>query len=139
MTSRSMPEAAERGVPVRSLLGYMFALTVLLTVPIVPGDRQTHGYLTIGYYSTRALIDGLANIVLFAPVGFLMHGVLRLRNWPTAARTTATLVGAELFVVAMESLQSVVPGRHSSLIDVMVDFVGIALGVVAEMWRQRRA
>lgn len=73
--------------------------------------------------------DIIANIALFLPCGFLLYaGLLRsgYRKWIAAAM--AVTLGA--FVsLAFESAQYFLPGRTSSLLDVLMNASGTALGI----------
>lgn len=75
-------------------------------------------------------LEDLANIGLFLPVGFV------LARW--AGPVPAVLFGGSLSAVC-ETVQQVIPNRHASLLDVVTNVAGAALGVVlAVLVAQRR-
>ncbi len=73
--------------------------------------------------------DILGNILLFVPFGFLFYAFLGVR-YGQAMKTAAwvTVIGT-LFSLMMESLQYLIISRDSSLIDVINNSVGTALGI----------
>jgi glycopeptide antibiotics resistance protein len=71
-------------------------------------------------------IEFAANIVFFVPVGFLLGLLLPFRLWPLA------IVGGGLLSAAVETAQGLfLPGRVSSLHDVMANTAGALIGCVA--------
>jgi VanZ family protein len=76
--------------------------------------------------------DILGNILLFVPFGFLFHAFLGVRHGQTVKTVAFVMVVGTLFSLMMESLQYLIISRDSSLIDVINNSVGTALGIVAE-------
>jgi glycopeptide antibiotics resistance protein len=70
--------------------------------------------------ATANAVGDLANLLLFAPLG----GVFYLRNW-TATRAIAT---AAAIAITIELLQRVVPGRTTSVDDVIFNTLGVTVG-----------
>lgn len=85
--------------------------------------------------SARISISNLlANVVLFIPIGFFGAGSLvdersRLRSWATAA--VLVLIASVAWSVAIETVQVFLPGRTSSLPDVVAQAVGTIVGLAA--------
>ncbi len=75
-------------------------------------------------FVTFGLVEWLANVLMFLPVGFLFAGAVspRRRSWvvPLAAAMSVT---AELF-------QLLLPDRVSSVYDVLANTLGALLGVL---------
>lgn len=88
-----------------------------------PGELQLH---PLGDFTT---VDAVENLVLFLPFG----AALCLRRWPLH---TATATGLA-FSVSIESAQLVIPGRTTSIDDVIFNALGTAVGwtIVARLGR----
>lgn len=76
--------------------------------------------------------DILGNILLFVPFGFLFFAFLGVRYGHVLKTAMWVMVVGTLFSLMMESLQYLIISRDSSLIDVINNSVGTALGIVAE-------
>ncbi|MFO3796151.1 MAG: VanZ family protein [Anaerolineales bacterium] len=68
--------------------------------------------------------------------GYAILGWLFLRSWESLGIHTQraqmlALLSSVLYAITDEFHQSFVPGRHASVIDVLIDTAGIALGVFA--------
>ena len=74
----------------------------------------------------RGLADALLNLVLFLPLGFALAGIVR--------KLPALLLGSLLSLV-IEVAQLGIPGRDSSLSDLLFNTVGTAVGVL--IWAKR--
>ena len=124
-----MPMAPHRR-PTLAVILYGLVLAALLAAPLDPRDRMTHGFLTIKRYdSTRRMVkDVVQNLLAFAPFGLLLRRAVRRPASGSCVEFVAAVMIAIAFAITMESIQSVVPGRYSSLIDVAVDGAGAALG-----------
>lgn len=73
----------------------------------------------------------LANILLFAPVGFFGAGALRGRTnraWITAIAMSCLLLASGALSLAVEVLQVMVPSRTPSLADVVAQMMGTIAG-----------
>lgn len=85
-----------------------------------------------------ALYDASANIAVYIPlgaIGFLWWA----RRLPALRAAVAALLPAVALSVAMELLQVYVPGRTSSLVDVLANAVGASAGILAAIgWRKHR-
>jgi len=76
--------------------------------------------------------DIIINILIFIPLGALIHGMLRTRYGLTLMISLATLLAGTLFTLGVESIQYFSMTRNSSLIDVSANMTGTAIGVVIE-------
>ena len=78
----------------------------------------------------RFIADILINLALYVPVG--MAGYLALlRKAPRAARTALPIVFGCVLSASIEMAQSYVPGRRTSLLDLLNNTIGSAVGVAA--------
>lgn len=77
----------------------------------------------LGQVSARAVERG-ANVLLFVPAGLLLCGAFprtpRLRSWALCVLVSA----------AAEVTQLVLPGRETTVVDVLMNATGAALGVL---------
>jgi VanZ family protein len=122
------------GRPALAAILYGLGLAVLLAAPLNPRDHMTHGVLRIERYgSTRRMVkDVVQNVLAFAPFGFLLRRAVRRSVSGAHAASVAAVMTATAFAITMEAIQSTIPGRYSSLIDVALDGVGAALGTGLE-------
>ncbi len=67
--------------------------------------------------------DIIANILIYLPMGLLAARALRYRLRPGAAAVVATAL-CLMLSLAMESLQTLLPGRVSSLLDLLLNGLG---------------
>lgn len=74
--------------------------------------------------------DIILNILIFIPLGILIHGMLRTRYGATLKISLITLLAGTLFSISIESLQHFSMTRDSSLIDVFTNMSGVAIGIV---------
>lgn len=82
------------------------------------------------FCGARGAIDALLNLLLFVPFGFGLRTAGVPRRWVIAASLAAT-VGIEILQVV------VVPGRDSSLGDIIWNTTGGAVGaLLADWWRR---
>jgi len=82
--------------------------------------------------SRPVLIDWIGNIVVFAPFG----AALALATWPDRRAPGLlwwgrTLLTGMLFSVAIELAQTLVPGRITDIDDVILNTLGMTLGMIA--------
>ena len=124
---RRPPSARSR----RIWLATGLAAAVVLAVTLVPGrptgSSPGGACLVCGHF---AMSDFLLNVALFVPLGFVP--ALR-RRWPALA-IWVTLVGV---AAAIEAVQLLLPGRYSSLADVVANAAGAGLGVFLARSRGR--
>jgi VanZ family protein len=124
----------------RPLIGtiiYASVLTVLLVVPMTDAHIR-RAYLRESSVRPlrHAMIDIAANVVMFIPLGWGLHRVIR-RLQCFRERTNLIVVTAAVacFSLVMETVQYFLPSRYSSAIDVAADALGAGLGA----WLERRA
>jgi VanZ family protein len=84
-------------------------------------------------WNRSALRDAILNIAIYAPFGFAAALSFRRRHSRPAAAVAATAFGF-LFSVSMELLQVYVPGRDSSLADVLTNTIGSAGGAAIALY-----
>ena len=89
--------------------------------------------VSIRYFLSKSRFsDIILNILIFIPLGILLHGMLRTRYELTLKISLATLLAGTLFALGVESMQYFSMTRHSSLIDVSTNMTGIAMGIVID-------
>lgn len=91
-------------------------------VPIDPG--------TLGY-----LVRKGAHVSEYAILGFLVAWALRASTWGTASLAGVIAVA---YAATDEFHQSFVPGRAGQVGDVLIDAIGVVIGVGALMWFHHR-
>jgi len=85
------------------------------------------------YFQSRLwFTDVTINILIFIPLGILIHGILRTRCGLTLKISLAALLAGTLFTFGVESMQHFSMTRHSSLIDIFVNMTGTALGIATD-------
>jgi len=76
--------------------------------------------------------DVIINILIFIPLGILLHGMLRVRWGLTLKISLAALLAGTLFTLGLESMQHLSLTRNSSLIDIATNMSGTALGIAID-------
>jgi len=108
---------------------------VLFLLSLVPMAGPT------GELSLRiGLTPGVQNILHIPLYGLLAVLWLRVANGHTAHKNKGILLvlsGGCVFGVANELVQAFVPGRYADLQDVLLNVVGLVMGVVFFMWVER--
>jgi VanZ family protein len=106
----------------------------------IPTAIQKKSYLDFSHIlfsknSKRALFgDVILNIIIFIPIGFLLHAVLR-RHCESSLKTAAfVFIIGTLFTFGIESLQYFSLTRHSSLVDMINNMVGTAVGIATDIF-----
>ena len=74
--------------------------------------------------------DVVENVLLFLPLGFAMAGYFTHRGITTLAAITGVLLLSLSVSYSIEVLQLFMPGRFTSLTDVLSNTVGAGLGVL---------
>jgi VanZ family protein len=83
--------------------------------------------------------DKLAHVAEYGVLGFLLGRALHTvpaTAAPLAAGGLAVVVGTGV-AVSDELFQSLVPGRDSSLLDIVADVLGLALSQLVYLWARR--
>lgn len=101
-------------------------LLVILAVTLRPAEGETDGVSLCIWCGERALADGVLNLLLFLPLGVAA----------AAAGLRRPAAMALLLSFTIECLQLVIPGRDTSLRDLLSNATGAAVGVF--LWQSRR-
>ena len=96
------------------------------------GDWRDQGispltFLTAPWPRYLASFDVAVNVAGYAPLGFLL-ALVSLRSGRTALALTAAVLCGALLSLCMETLQSYLPSRIPSNVDLALNIVGTALG-----------
>ena len=87
--------------------------------------------VSVDYLQSRSgFSDLMINILIFIPLGILIHGMLKGCYGLTLKISLVTVFVGTLFSMGIESLQYFSATRTSSLVDVSANMVGTALGIV---------
>lgn len=98
----------------------MLVATVLLIAALTLSPRSGSNDLELDPLHDFKTFDAVANLLLFVPFG----AVLCLRGWPLRRAAAMGIV----FSASIELAQLVIPGRTTSLDDVICNTLGTALG-----------
>jgi glycopeptide antibiotics resistance protein len=83
--------------------------------------------------------DILANVLLFVPLGFTMTGYFTNRRITTVTAIAGVLLLSLCVSYSVELLQLFMPGRFTSLTDVLSNTAGAGVGVLCHSaWRRCR-
>jgi hypothetical protein len=105
-----------------ALVAAVAAVILVLTLAPVDALGGTESLsLTLRFRGFRGLADSIANLLLFVPFGIAAAACLRGRLSPVIAGLALSLV--------IELAQLVIPGRYTSLWDVLFNTAGAAVGV----------
>ena len=89
-----------------------------------------------------AVLEPLANIILFLPVGFLTHAILGNNPGSKVKNHVFAIFYSLILTVTIEFLQVFQPDRTSSLTDVVMNILGALTGGIAyaliSMEKQKR-
>lgn len=82
----------------------------------------------------KSLLNAIGNILVFIPLGFLSHTLMK--RWYGSSPTTIifAFVSGTLFSFSIETLQYFSFTRYSSLIDLLNNMVGAALGIMIDKY-----
>lgn len=119
-----------------AVLGYL--VVVVLVVTLAPFDFRVPDGIHLTYWASdsrwNGVFDPVANIALFAPLGFL-YALTRSAVVPDARSTLWRAGGAGLLLsMCIETTQLFEPARYSSPTDVASN----ALGALVGAWLHRR-
>jgi VanZ family protein len=122
----------------RLLLAAYLAVAAALTLGPLPEellDLLVDALRRIGdlpYLPTAHLVERAANVALFVPIGVLLCASL------PSVREVGVWVGCLVGSTAVEALQSLLPDRTPSLVDVATNGAGAAVGCLVA-WAARRS
>ena len=98
--------------------------------------RQGKPFLegSVAYFENRlwGLEDVLINIMIFIPMAFLLHAMFRARYGLSLKISIWTFVIGAFLTFGIESLQYLSMTRHSSLIDVITNMIGLISGITMD-------
>jgi len=131
--ARSSPDKSHVALP----LLMMAAIYWCSSLPGTPGpDDPALGRLFL--WLTPSMQNFL-HVPVFAAVAWAWHWALAAWLRAPAARPLVACAVAIAYGVCDEWHQSFVPGRYASLVDVLLDASGAAIGIWCADWAQRRA
>ncbi|KJQ55066.1 VanZ family protein [Microbacterium sp. SA39] len=116
------------------LVGYLLFVGFTVWLPAAISSRVT-GLVGIiarwiaeagitSYQRAAFVLEILANVALFVPIGLLL-----LLAWPRLRLWQAVLIGA-LMSVVIETVQGVMPSRFPTLSDVIANTLGTLIGAL---------
>ena len=119
------------------LARYLLAAYVLLIAyaslyPLASWRDQGVGafaFLIASLPRYTSAFDVFANLAAYFPLGFLVAAIARVRHGATFKIALGTIAGLSMSV-AMEALQSFIPSRHPSNLDVATNTAGALLGAI---------
>ena len=123
-----MPRGLSRWLSVSLLIGSLAGILGATLVPASGPDTGTFNWCLL--CGSFGLADAIANVVLFVPLG------IGLRCSGTSGRRTVAL--ALLLSTAIEIAQLWIPGRESTLGDIVWNTTGAALGMGLAAWYPAR-
>ena len=122
-------------------VAYVLVLMVGLGMPLrdsrgaAAAYQRQHHALSLGVpRSLRGKERDLSlNVILFIPLGVLGRRSLRHAGVGPLPALLAAVGGSLALSLTMETLQHFIPGRYSSLVDVLMNGGGATLGVAGDM------
>lgn len=120
-------------------LAYRWALTLAFVALIVglsvtPGVAQPDDNLFSWLYANTApLAQKILHVVIYAALAVLWMWTLAGVG-STPARIALSIGLAMGLGIALEWVQTTVPGRYGSIIDILLNSLGVALGIVAALF-----
>lgn len=81
-------------------------------------------------------LDVLVNVLLFLPIGFVVHAWRRGAAPPLARDTAVVVLGAAAVSGLLEAAQWLIGHREVSIVDVVSDAAGAALGCAIDRARR---
>ncbi len=107
-------------------------VNLVMPTYIRQGTQKFLNYSLDYFHSSTWLSDVIINILIFIPLGFLIHGMLRSRNRTGLKATLLALFAGAIFTVGIETIQFFSLTRNSSLIDVFMNMTGTAVGIATD-------
>jgi glycopeptide antibiotics resistance protein len=119
-----------------SALGYAlltYMTLVIVAITLIPFEFKTPARIQINLHGSVS--DVIANVVLFIPLGFLFQLARRRVGWRSLLQALSFGV---LISTTVEACQLFLPGRDSSVIDVVTNGFGTWLGAAAAAYHRAR-
>ncbi len=135
-------EAARAAHAVQSLPAARYVLAVLAFGATYASFRPFSGWRTPSHGWFAFLGDSIAflypwdhflNVAGYVPLGFLAVLALVSARRPLGTASLLALVACSAFSLGVETLQSALPTRTSSLVDVITNVAGSAIGILGAM------
>jgi len=104
--------------------------------PAIQTQKKSYLDFSYGLFSKNSNLFGdvILNIIIFIPIGFLLHAALR-RHCKSSLKTAAfVFITGTLFTFGIESLQYFSLTRHSSLVDMFNNMLGTAVGIATNIF-----
>jgi VanZ like family len=122
-TSIALVVAMTRSRAVTLWIPVVLWAAVIFAISSIPG-------LSTGLGTWDTLLRKAAHVSEFAVLGALLYRAL--------GREVPALAAGVAYAATDELHQSFVSGRHGSVVDVAIDAAGVAAGMLAWLWVQRR-
>lgn len=120
-------------------VGYRWALTLafaafVIGLSVTPGlERPDDNIFSWLFANTAPLAQKILHIVTYAILTALWMWTLAGVT-STPARVALTLALAMGLGIALEWFQTTVPGRYGTIADILLNSLGVALGIVAALF-----
>jgi glycopeptide antibiotics resistance protein len=120
-------------------VGYRWALTLtfaafVIGLSVTPGlERPDDNIFSWLFANTAPLAQKILHIVTYAILTALWMWTLAGVT-STQARVALTLALAMGLGIALEWFQTTVPGRYGTITDILLNSLGVALGIVAALF-----
>jgi len=130
------PVGVRLSVSLRLAVAWLCSALIITTAPLnfgPPADGR--GYLQHAFLYgdfERSFSHVALNVLLFVPLGILLHHECVRRRLPASRTVVLTVTIGLLISVVVESLQVFLPDRDSSLFDVGANTLGAIVGVIAD-------
>jgi glycopeptide antibiotics resistance protein len=126
-------------------LSLIAVLLVILFATLMPFQFRFRQFSLESYFSRFTIgpnsnFDFIRNILLFAPLGFVLGAILDQRGWSKNRIRLVVFCSGLLLTLTVESLQQFLPGRQPSVTDLLANTIGAMVGLACfRFWRKRHA
>jgi glycopeptide antibiotics resistance protein len=125
---RELAEQPAKGMFIASLLVVVLATTLPFDFSSEDVIHKLFRFFAFGIKEPGFLDDVIRNVLLFVPLGFSTANLTQTRHSTAKARFAAVMIVCFSSSIAVEVLQLFLPGRISSLADVISNSFGAFLG-----------